>query len=129
MSSYAKPFETKDSGQRAEYASGMVRDASEDKAHFEFLLWPGLPYEEQFLTRWAQLMTRGMRKYGSFNFTKANSTEELQRFKESAFRHLIQWMTGDETEDHAAAVAYNVSSAEHLKAKMRSQERDAAEEG
>lgn len=111
-------YKTKDSGVREEYASGMQRDVQTDKPRFEFLLVSGIPYEDQFLTRWAKLMARGAEKYGERNFELANSTEELERFEASALRHMMQWLSGEEDEDHAAAVAFNIFAAEMVKWKI-----------
>lgn len=101
-------FETKDSGVRAEYDSGMVRDTDSGKGRFELLLPLGVPYEAQFLTRVAQLMARGAEKYDTRNWEKAAGDEELERFKSSAIRHLMQWAAGETDEDHAAAVVFNL---------------------
>lgn len=101
-------FETKDSGVRAEYESGMVRDTDSGKARFELLLPLGVPYEDQFLTRVAELMARGAEKYDSRNWEQARSEEEMERFKSSALRHLMQWAAGETDEDHAAAVVFNL---------------------
>lgn len=105
-------FVTKDSGQRAEYASGMVRDTQDGKAMFGLLRPVGVPYHAQFMTRVAELMTRGIEKYGLRNWEKANSQEELDRFRESAERHLNQYLAGETDEDHAAAVVFNLLAAE-----------------
>ena len=121
LKTQSTPFITKDSGERQEYASGMRRDTSTNKPQFQFLLWPGVPYAEQFITRCAALMARGADKYGAWNFTKANSEAELARFKESALRHMLQWACDEEDEDHAAAIWYNVSSYVNLQAKLRHQ--------
>ena len=50
-------YETKDSGERVEYASGMTRDIQDGKPDFSLLL-ADVPYSEQMLTRWAKLMER-----------------------------------------------------------------------
>lgn len=110
-------FETKDSGARAEFASGMVRDTDDGKARFDLLVDEELPYEDQFLTRCAQLMARGAGKYGARNWEKANSREEWERMRSSAFRHFMQWMAGMVDEDHAAAVVFNLLAAETTAAK------------
>ena len=111
-------YVTKDSGKRAEYTTGMVRDTQEGKARFA-LLWPrGVPYEAQFLTRVAELMTRGIEKYGDRNWEKACTQEEMDRFHESAHRHLAQWEAGDTEEDHAVAVVFNLLAAETVSWKM-----------
>ena len=107
---------TKDSGERQEYASGMKRDTQQGKPDFSLLL-TDLPYGEQMLTRWAALMGRGAEKYGRRNWQLAASEEELERFKASAFRHFMQWISGEIDEDHAAAVMFNINAAEYLKQK------------
>jgi hypothetical protein len=101
-------FITKDSGKRQEYETGMVRDTQEGKARFDLLLAEGLPYEAQFLTRLAALAERGASKYGERNHERSRTPEELVRFKASAMRHMVQWLSGDIEEDHAAAVAFNL---------------------
>lgn len=112
-----KDYITKDSGKRQEYASGMRRDTQEEKPDFSLIL-TDQPYEEQLLTRWAGLMTRGANKYGRRNWQLANSEEELERFKASAFRHFMQWINGQDDEDHAAAVLFNINAAEYVKGKL-----------
>lgn len=111
-------FRTKDSGERQEYVSGMRRDVQSGKPRFDLLLVDGLPYGEQFLTRFAGLLERGAEKYGESNWTLADSAEELARFKASAFRHFIQWISGELDEDHGAAVAFNIMAADYVKWKM-----------
>lgn len=104
-------FETKDSGQREEFPSGMVRDTQDNKPRYDLI-------DEPMLTRWALLMMRGAIKYGEDNWRKADSQEELKRFQASGFRHFIQWIRGDEDEDHAAAVFYNIAAYEATKRKL-----------
>lgn len=116
-----KQYETKDSGKRQEYASGMRRDLQDGKPDFSLLL-AEIPYDEQMLTRWAALMTRGAEKYGRRNWQMANSTEELERFKASAFRHFVQWISGEDDEDHAAAVFFNINAAEYVKVVMEKED-------
>lgn len=105
-------FETKDSGERLEYASGMRRDVETGKPRFDLLMPHGVPYDAQMLTRWAALMGRGAEKYGERNWEKAAGQEELARFTSSALRHLQQWAAGETDEDHAAAVMFNLLAAE-----------------
>lgn len=114
-------FETKDSGERQEYVSGMRRDVQSGKPRFDLLLVDGLPYGEQFLTRFAGLLERGAEKYGESNWTLADSAEELARFKASAFRHFIQWISGELDEDHGAAVAFNIMAADYVKWKIENE--------
>lgn len=111
-------FETKDSGERQEYLSGMRRDLQNGKPRFDLLLTDGLPYDEQFLTRFASLLERGASKYGERNWQLANSHDELARFRASGLRHMMQWATGERDEDHAAAVAFNLMAYEYVKWKL-----------
>lgn len=111
-------YVTKDSGKREEYDSGMRRDTQEGKPRFDLLLVDGVPYEDQFLTRFAGLLERGASKYGERNWQLADSNEELARFRASALRHLMQWATGEDDEDHAAAVAFNLMAYESIKYKL-----------
>ena len=106
-----KVFKTKDSGKRAEFASGMVRDTEVAKARYDLL-------DRSMLKRQAELMGRGAEKYGERNWEKADSQEELNRFHASAFRHFMQWIEGEVDEDHAAAVLFNIAAAEMVKGKI-----------
>jgi len=109
---------TKDSGKRSEYESGMVRDTEDGKARFDLLFPLGVPYHEQMLTRFADLMTRGAEKYDARNWEMARGEEELARYRSSALRHLIQWATGETDEDHAAAVMFNIMAGEFVASKI-----------
>ncbi len=107
-------FETKDSGKRLDYPSGMRRDIQDGKPDYTLVDFP-------MLTRWAALMTRGAAKYGRCNWTLANSQDELDRFKASAMRHMMQYLSGDRDEDHAAAVIFNLAACEHVRTKLLNQ--------
>lgn len=112
-------WQTKDSGKRAEFDSGMVRDTEEGKPRFDLLLPLDVPFKEQMLTRFADLMARGAEKYTERNWEQANSQSELDRYYSSAFRHFMQWVMGETDEDHAAAVFFNINAAETVKYKMK----------
>lgn len=111
-------FTTLDSGERVEYRSGMQRDSNKGKPRFDLLMPEGVPYAEQMLTRLAALMARGADIRGDRNWEKADSLEDLARFRESAFRHFAQWMAGETDEDHFAATIFNMHGAEHVKRKL-----------
>lgn len=113
---------TKDSGERQQYASGMVRDTEEGKPRFDLLRPLGIPYQEQMLTRFAELLARGAEKYGDRNWEKARGQEELNRYHSSAARHFEQWLAGEFDEDHAAAVMFNLMAAETVKYHMTMEE-------
>lgn len=112
---------TKDSGKRVEFDSGMVRDTDEGKPRFDLLRPLGVPYKHQMLTRFAELMARGAKKYTSRNWEQASGQEELDRMKGSALRHAEQWFHGETDEDHAAAVFFNITAYEATKYKMENQ--------
>lgn len=110
----ASQWETLDSGKRDTYDSGMRRDTQEGKPRFDLILPKSLPYQATMLTRWACLMARGAEKYGDRNWEKGNGSEELERAKASALRHMMQWLSGETDEDHAAAVFFNIAAAEYF---------------
>lgn len=107
----------KDSGAREEYASGMVRDTQQGKPNFTLLILNGIPFDKQPLTELAMHMARGADKYGKRNFEKASGPEEMERFKASALRHLIQFLSGEEDEDHGSAVMFNILAIKGVKAR------------
>lgn len=109
-------YETKDSGERRQFKSGMQRDVTTGKTRWDLVA------DGPMLKRWAELMTRGAVKYDARNWMKATGQEELDRFRESAFRHFMQWYLGDSDEDHAAAVMFNVNGAEYVREKLNSVE-------
>jgi len=111
-----KNFITKDSGTRQEYKSGMRRDLQDNKPRYDLLI--PLGSGDNLLKRWAELMERGMTKYGYRNWELANSEEELIRFKASAWRHFVQAMSGEEDEDHFAAVCFNLNAIIFLQDKL-----------
>jgi hypothetical protein len=112
-------FVTKDSGARQEYDSGMVRDLEANKPRFDLMFPEGVSYEEHMLTRYAALLARGAAKYGDRNWEKAEGQEELARARSSAFRHFVQWLCGEDDEDHAAAVMFNLTMAEYVRKRLR----------
>ena len=103
----SKEFITKDSGKRQNYKSGMRRDLQTGKPRFDLIYYP-------FLYDLAMLMTRGAEKYGERNWEKANSIEELNRFKASAWRHFCQFMNGETDEAHHSAVVFNLAAIQML---------------
>jgi len=106
-------YVTQDSGQRSQFASGMQRDVTASKTKWHLIA------SGPMLRRWAGLLTRGAAKYDDNNWMKANSNIELDRFKESAFRHFMQWYYADDTnEDHAAAVYFNINGYEYTKERI-----------
>lgn len=112
-----KKFVTKDSGKRVTFQTGMNRDVTGDKTRYDLIV--PLDNKDNMLDRWASLMTRGAVKYGARNWEKAMTQDELDRFRESAFRHFMQWYLGNTDEDHAAATFFNLQGAEYVKRRMK----------
>lgn len=112
-------YETKDSGAREHFESGMQRDTQDGKPRFDLILPEGIPFEDQILTRFAALMARGAEKYEDRNWEKATGEAEIARGKASAFRHFMQWITGETDEDHAVATFFNIMLVETIQTKLR----------
>ena len=111
-------FVVKDSGERREFVSGMVRDTDDNKPDIELI------FNGPMTDRWAEHLTKGAKKYpdvqpGVPNWTLAEGDAERIRFRKSAVRHFRQWLRGDVDEDHAAAVFFNINGYEYVKAKQR----------
>lgn len=107
-------FIIKDSGKREEFPSGMVRDVGGDKPRYNRCLTGPM------FRRWAEHLHKGAKKYpdvspGVENWTLASGEKELQRFKESALSHMVDWLDGKTDEDHAAGVFFNINGAEFVK--------------
>lgn len=110
----ATGFVVKDSGVREEYANGFVRDTEQGKYDYARVLRiEGLhliPIEA--LERWGAHMVKGAEKYGEDNWRQARGLVAIARFIRSLCRHTVQFIRKDRTEDHAAAVCFNVWAAE-----------------
>lgn len=106
-------FDLKDSGQRQQLASGMIRDTTEGKVNFLNVRFGPM------LHRWAEHLTKGRVKYpdaapGVPNWTLAAGVDEYLRAKESFARHAEAWLRGERDEDHAAAMYFNINLAEDV---------------
>lgn len=109
----ASEFGLKDSGERMQFLSGMQRDTSAGKPDFT------LVFDGPMVARWAEHLTKGAVKYTARNWMQASGPEELERFRQSAARHFVQWLRGDMDEDHAAAVFFNINGVEYVKERMQ----------
>ena len=103
---------------RVQFAGGGMRDSQAGKPRFDLLIPKGVPFERQYLTRVALHMAKGAERYSDRNWEKFQDEEALERAKASAFRHFMQWFTGETDEDHAAAIFFNVMAVEYIKEKM-----------
>lgn len=68
--------------------------------------------------RRAALMKRGAIKYNRGNWKKANTEEELDRFKDSLLRHTEQYVMGKTDEDHATAILFNAGGCAMVEDKL-----------
>ena len=91
-------FIVKDSGQRQEFTTGAQRDTQEGKGRFDLL-------PVHAITRLAQHFENGAKKYNDNNWRKGIP---LNRYLDSACRHLFKFMDGERDEDHAIAAAWNI---------------------
>ena len=98
MNKKEKIFTVKDSGQRQKFPTGAQRDTQEGKGRFDLLPCHAI-------TRLAKLYEAGAKKYDDNNWRKGIP---LNRFLDSAFRHLYKFMDGQRDEDHAIAAAWNI---------------------
>ncbi len=93
----------KDSGTRAEYNSGAVRDNGEGKGRFDLIPFQGL-------MRLALHYEAGAKKYSDRNWEKGMN---ISRYIDAAFRHLIKYSAGWNDEDHLAAILWNILAIMH----------------
>jgi hypothetical protein len=111
----------KDSGTRTEFSGGMVRETDTLKPAFNLILPKGVPYSEQMLTRFAEHMRRGALKYSDRNWENGVGLAEIERASGALFRHMMQYLNGEEDEDHASAIYFNVMQIEYIKYKLKEQ--------
>jgi hypothetical protein len=86
-----------DTGQRAEYSTGAVRDASIGKGHFHSI-------PPTALRHLAKRFEDGSRKYRRNNWMRGIP---LSHYMDSLDRHKLAIAEGDTSEDHAGALIWN----------------------
>lgn len=98
------------------------------QAFFEWYANPTIYYAERvirlmasaegglstFLTGFSVLMAEGAKKYNERNWMQASGEPERKRFIASACRHFFQWRFGDRSENHAAAVLFNMNGTHYV---------------
>lgn len=97
-----------DSGDRTQFETGAVRDMHEGKGRCDLL--PPVT-----ILRLARHYEAGAKKYGDRNWEKGIPSHS---FADSAIRHLLRYMDGDTSEDHLAAVLFNVCGLIYNEEKM-----------
>ncbi len=89
------------------HKNGFKREDKSDKLDFTLIPIP-------VLKRLAKHYTEGAKVHGKNNWMKS---KDLQTFKESAFRHFIQWMENEKDEDHMSSCVWNMFCFEYLNEK------------
>jgi hypothetical protein len=103
-------FTIKDSGKRQQFSTGMVRD-SQEKVRYDLIpIW--------MLTRFAEHLTKGAKKYKPRNWQKASTPQELDRFIQSFWRHWVQYLEGEDSEDHFSAIIFNLCGMELVRQRL-----------
>ena len=90
-----------DSGNRREFSTGAVRDMAEGKGRCDLL--PACS-----ILRLARHYEYGARKYDDRNWEKGIP---IHSFIDSAIRHLMKYLDGQDNEDHLCASAWNLMCA------------------
>lgn len=93
----AQQYVTLGGGEKQVFESGAQRDEQTGKPRYDLI--PPLP-----LRRLAELYARGAEKYDDHNWAKGMPTS---RILASLLRHIEGYRSGDQAEDHLAAVAWN----------------------
>lgn len=88
----------KDSGDRTQFATGAVRDMHEGKGRMDLLPLSAI-------IELSKHCENGARKYGEHNVDKGIPQHSLC---DSAMRHMVKYMRGDNDEDHLVAAAWNI---------------------
>lgn len=88
----------KDSGDRTQFNTGAVRDMHEGKGRMDLLPMTAI-------IELSKHCEEGAKKYGEHNVDKGIPQHS---FCDSAMRHLIKYMRGDQDENHLRAAAWNM---------------------
>jgi len=106
-------LEIQDSGAREDFSTGSVRDTRGGKGRFDLIT----PFA---LRRIAKHYEGGAVKYGDRNWEKG---QKIMRFLDSAERHVqdlkAALLLGEQTEDHAAAIIWNMMSYVHTEEMLK----------
>ena len=97
-------MELKDSGTTEDFDTGAHRDSRVGKGRYDLISIPALK-------RLALVYELGALKYGERNWEKGMP---INRFLDSAIRHIYQYIEGKKDEDHLGQAAWNVFAAMHF---------------
>ena len=97
-------YTIKDSGKRETFFTGAERDVREGKGRYDLISPIGLK-------RLAAVYEKGCIKYSSRNWEKGIP---IGRCLDSAMRHIVEYLGGENAEDHLAQAAWNLFAAMHF---------------
>lgn len=95
-----------------QYSSGAVRSETEGKIDYSLVL------DGPLFERLAIHLTKAAPEKGKRNWMNAHTQEDYDRFRESFVRHVFQFLQGDESEDHAAAIAFNLNGLLYVRERL-----------
>ena len=82
-------------------ATSILLVCVEDESWSQQSLYEGL-------SKFALFMEEGAKKYSFENWKLLNTPEDIERFKESCYRHYIQWRLEEDDENHQMATVFNL---------------------
>lgn len=92
-----------DSGDRVSYPSAAIRESQRGRSRPDLI-----PVEA--ISAWGDWMALGAEKYSDRNWEHGMP---LSRYEAGLWRHLVQYMLGDRSEDHLSAVLFNTGCIIH----------------
>lgn len=96
--------------------NGVVRSDPTGKTDYTLISY-------EMLTRYAEHMTKAVAVKGHNNWRNAGP-EDAERFQQGAWRHFVAWLNGEQDEDHAAALYFNIAGYEHACTKWEGDDDD-----
>lgn len=97
-----------DSGVRVELPTGALRETTGNKGRFDLIPFTAL-------SRVAKHFENSTAKYPERNWEKGMP---IHICMDSAIRHLLKYVDGQDEEDHLAAAAWNIFCAMHMEERM-----------
>jgi hypothetical protein len=107
-------YEIKETPELAKFAeTGAVRSSAEGRGRYDLV-------PQIVIDRFAKHLEKGAKKYTDNNWQKGMN---IRRCLSSLLRHAFQVLTGDETEDHLAAIIFNAGAVMFFRDKIKNGER------
>lgn len=107
-------YAIKETPELAKFAeTGAVRSSAEGRGRYDLV-------PQIVIDRFAKHLEKGAKKYTDNNWQKGMN---IRRCLSSLLRHAFQLLTGDETEDHLAAIIFNAGAVMFFRDKIKNGER------